>query len=91
MSGCSRGFLEGVRVDNALHQFKLLLVCGQEIAMDQKIVETLLNGIVRVVYVAVQNCQGVFPFYCTVFYSAHHEEMLGNLLVKGGSIPVARK
>lgn len=28
--------------------------------------------------------QGVFPFYCTVFCSALHEEMQGNLLVKGG-------
>jgi nitrous-oxide reductase len=31
--------------------------------------------------------QGVFPFYCTVFCSAMHEEMQGNLLVKGASTP----
>ena len=35
--------------------------------------------------------QGVFPFYCTVFCSAMHEEMQGNLLVRGASSPVARK
>ena len=35
--------------------------------------------------------QGVFPFYCTVFCSALHEEMQGNLLVRGASSPVAMK
>ncbi len=35
--------------------------------------------------------QGVFPFYCTVFCSALHEEMQGNLLVRGASSPAARK
>ncbi len=28
--------------------------------------------------------QGVFPFYCTNFCSALHQEMQGYLLVKGG-------
>lgn len=35
--------------------------------------------------------KGVFPFYCTVFCSALHEEMQGNLLVRRASNPVARK
>lgn len=35
--------------------------------------------------------QGVFPFYCTVFCSPMHEEMLGNVLIRGASSPEARK
>lgn len=35
--------------------------------------------------------QGVYPFYCTVFCSAMHEEMQGNLLVKGKNNPATSK
>ena len=47
-------------------------------------------GATKIVEFTVEK-QGVFPFYCTVFCSAMHEEMQGNLLVRGASSPVARK
>lgn len=39
----------------------------------------------------VADQEGVFPYYCTEFCSALHLEMMGHLLVKGGSREVATK